>query len=88
MSNEDILVLAKAGFNVTQIAALNQLSKGTQPNQTPAGNVNNTMQQAANPNDMMQFAQLLMAQQPRQETVDDILASVIAPPSNPGNGGK
>lgn len=84
-TQEDILVLARAGFTASQIGALNKV--GTAPATTPATNpttppatVNN------NTNDMLnqilgaiQTNAINATQQPQPQTTDDILAEIINP---------
>ena len=77
-TTNEILVLAKAGFTAQQIGALNSLNNvGTQQ---PV--------QVAQPAQNDMFAQIMaqlqtnainQAQQPQQQTTDEILASIINP---------
>lgn len=85
-TQDDILVLARAGFTASQIGALNKV--GTAPAPAPAPNpttppatVNN------NTNDMLnqilgaiQTNAINATQQPQAQTTDDILAEIINPP--------
>ena len=100
MTNEDILTLARAGFNAQQIAAL----ASVKPAAAPAAQAAAPAAQAAAPaapatsaapatdailaklgvlTDAIQGSALLQSTQPKQETTDDILASIIAPPRKP-----
>ena len=77
----DVLALARAGYNSAQIAMLSGAMTEQQPAQQPA--------QQPGPADFMaelqkltgalQLQNQLNSQQPKPETVDDILASVINP---------
>ena len=64
-NNDDILILAKAGFNAQQIAALNAIGSQVQPQQQ--------MQQMQQPQQQMQ-----QPQQPQQQgaTINDVLNSL------------
>lgn len=83
-TNEDILVLARAGFTASQIGALNKV--GTAPaTQTPPATA------PANNNDMLtqilgaiQTNAINTTQQPQPQTTDDILAEIINPPTKEG----
>lgn len=85
-TNNDILTLAKAGFNAQQIAALGAVS-------TPVQNTQQASAQATAPDPMaqamasLQLQNLLNATQPQMQTTDDILASIINPP-DVNTGGK
>lgn len=96
MTQNDILTLAKAGFTAQQIAALNQV-QNTEVQPTPQSNM--PVQPAAQSNPltdiqtqisqlsgMIQAGAIAGAQQPKKETTDDILASIIMP-SDPSTGG-
>lgn len=105
MTTQDILTLARAGFNAQQIAALSTLagqpspapatapSPATAPTPTPAtaptptpatapasDNVTAMLQKLGVLTDAIQANGLLNANQPKQQTTDDILAAIIAPP--------
>ena len=83
-TNEDILTLAKAGFNASQIAALNTVnaapaaSAASAASAAPAAN-------AATADPLSQIlAQLQQnainaTQQPKVQTADEILAEIINP---------
>ena len=63
-NNDDILILAKAGFNAQQIAALNAIGSQMQPQQQ--------MQQPQQQMQQMQQPQ----QQPQGATINDVLNSL------------
>ena len=69
-NNDDILILAKAGFNAQQIAALNAIGSQMQPQQQ--------MQQPQQ--QMQQMQQPQQPQQPQQQpqgaTINDVLNSL------------
>ena len=95
MTTSEILVLAGAGFNAQQIAALNSLS-GIQQNavQTtvaqvntptlstlPMKNFDSLAQQISALTNTIQAGNILGSQQvPGVQSTDDILASIINPP--------
>lgn len=83
-TNEDILVLARAGFTATQIGALNSVNVA--PPATPA----TPPAQPATPANNDALTQILTAiqtnainatEQPKPQTTDDILAEIINPPT-------
>ena len=94
-NNEDILILAKAGFNAQQIAALNMV--GAQPApapapapapetpETPAAPQGATMDEILKSvqglTQTFQNGFIMGAQQPKPATAEDILANIINPPS-------
>ena len=95
-TNQDILTLAKAGFNAQQIAALNSIGQQmrqpqVQPQVQPQGQ-NATIDDVLNSlNGLTQTFQngfLLNSQQPKPATAEDILAEIINPPTNIKEGGK
>ena len=65
-NNDDILILAKAGFNAQQIAALNAIGSQMQPQQQMQ------MQQPQQQMQQMQQPQ----QQPQGATINDVLNSL------------
>ena len=93
-NNEDILILAKAGFNAQQIAALNMV--GTAPAPTapaptaPAAPAPTAPAQGATVDDVLKSVKdltatfqngfMLNSQQPKPVTAEDILANIINPP--------
>lgn len=83
MKTNDILTLARAGFTAQQISALASIKEPETQTQQTATQANNQMQNnLVNVNDLMQTMQamnILNANQPKTETVDDILASIINP---------
>ena len=100
-NNDDILILAKAGFNAQQIAALNAIGSQMQPQQQmqqPQQQMQQPQQQGATINDVLnsldgltktfQNGFLLSSQQPKQVTAEDILAEIINPPTPTQEGGK
>lgn len=74
-NNDDILILAKAGFNAQQIAALNAIGSQVQPQQQPQQQMQ--MQQPQQPQQPQQQMQQQM-QQPQQQgaTINDVLNSL------------
>ena len=86
MNYEDIILLVKAGYTRDQIAAM-QAPAQTAPAEPeppkPQGIEDLSQMLAAEfakLNDAIVKANLQQAQQPPQESVDDILASIINPP--------
>lgn len=89
-TNDDILVLARAGFTASQIGALNKVGTAPAPaprlvNPAPAGamttpttNNNDTLNQILN---AIQTNAINQTQQPVNQTTDDILAEIINPPT-------
>ena len=87
MTQNDILTLARAGFTAQQISALAQMQpvQQTQPVQQmqpvqqtqPIGDP--FAQQLAQLTQAIQANGILSAQQPKQETAEDVLASIINP---------
>ena len=85
-NNEDILILAKAGFNAQQIAALNMV--GTAP--APTAPAPTAPAQGATVDDVLKSVKdltatfqngfMLNSQQPKPVTAEDILANIINPP--------
>ena len=68
-TNEDILVLAKAGFNASQIAALNTVNAAPATPVDPLSQILAQLQQNA----------INASQQPKVQTADEILAEIINP---------
>ena len=96
MTNEDVLMLAKAGFTAQQIAAMNSVQQNasaqaapevqTQPNQIDMIN-----QQLAALTGAVQAGNIMGMQAAQPQSTDDILAEILAPkpPTQPAtNGGK
>lgn len=93
-SNDDILVLARAGFTAQQIGALNSIQTPVQPTvqtaQTPIQPVQTTPQPVTNANqngdtltqilNAIQSNAINQTSQPARQTTDDILAEIINPP--------
>ena len=79
-TNDDILVLARAGFTASQIGALNKV--GTAPTPAPApttvNNNNDVLNQILG---AIQTSAINSTQQPATPTTDDILAEIINPPT-------
>ena len=95
MTQNDILILAKAGFTAQQIAALNVTQAPAAPAAQAAQAVPETppAPAAAAPLTYEQFQQelqkmaLMGAQQSgKVETADSVLASIINPPANTWEG--
>ena len=94
-NNEDILILAKAGFNAQQIAALNMV--GSQPAPAPApaapaapapapaapqgATMDEILKSVQGLTQTFQNGFIMGAQQPQPVTAEDILANIINPPS-------
>ena len=92
MTQNDILILAKAGFTAQQIAALSVTQAPATP-ATPATPAASAAPAAQAPLTYDQFQQelqkmaLMGAQQSGVvETADSVLASIINPPANTGEG--
>ena len=89
MNYEDIILLVKAGYTRDQIAAMQAPAPAPAPAPAdpeppkPQG-IEDLSQMLASEfaklNDAIVKANLQQAQQPPQESVDDILASIINPP--------
>lgn len=89
-TNDDILVLARAGFTASHISALNKIGSTPATNPTPqlvnpapagamtvpATNNNDTLNQILN---AIQTNAINATQQPATQTTDDILAEIINP---------
>lgn len=96
MTREDILTLAKAGFNAQQIAALNSVQAAPQQAAEPAAqpaqeekptqsdNMAKLMEQLTGIKADIKAANLAGASQPQPETADSILAAIINPPQKEG----
>ena len=84
-TNDDILILAKAGFNATQIAALNQINSAPQqvPQQVPQGaSIDDVLKSVQDLTSSVQKGFLQGSQQPQPLTAEDLLAQIINPPIN------
>ena len=84
----DVLALARAGYNSQQIALLSRAAADQQPAQQqpaqqPAQKTEPTpgdiMQQLQQLTGAIQMQNQLNSQQPQSETVEDILATVLEP---------
>ena len=94
-NNEDILILAKAGFNAQQIAALKMVGAAPAPTPTPApepaptpapaapqgATVDDVLKSVKDLTQTFQNGFIMGAQQPKPVTAEDILANIINPPS-------
>ena len=90
MNYEDIILLVKAGYIRDQIAAMQAPAEPpapptpAEPEPTKPQGIEDLSQmlaaEFAKLNDAIVKANLQQAQQPPQESVDDILASIINPP--------
>lgn len=90
MTRDEILILAKAGFNATQIAALNSIqTPATVPEPAPSPSPSPSPAPAhATATDtatdavlkQLQLLGISSSSQPPKQTTDDILASIINPP--------
>lgn len=89
MKFEDIITLAKAGFTADQISRLASISQPDQPAQPaqpvqpvqPAQPENDFATQLAALTAAIHANGILSSEQPKQETAEDILASIINPPT-------
>ena len=79
MRIEDILALAKAGFTADQISRLAAIPQ-PQPQPQPQPE-NDFAAQLAALTSAIHANGILGSAQPKQETADDILASIINPPA-------
>lgn len=77
-NNDDILILAKAGFNAQQIAALNAIGSQMQPQQPQQQmQMQQPQQQMQQPQQQMQIQQpQQQMQQPQGATINDVLNSL------------
>ena len=87
MEIKDVIALANAGFTKDQIAkiatSINAPAPAPAPVPAPApasSGVDDILKELGIIKDTMQANALLGAQQPKPETTDDILASIINPP--------
>ena len=107
-SNNDILTLARAGFNAQQIAALNTIGSAPAPAPAPAApaapapaapaapapaapapapapaqgaTIDDVLNSITGLTQTFQNGFMLNAQQPKPATAEDILASIINPPT-------
>ena len=84
MKIEDIITLAKAGFTADQIsrfAAISQPQPQTQPQPRPQPQQENDFAaQLSALTAAIHANGILGSEQPKQETAEDILASIINPP--------
>ena len=82
MNFEDILILARAGFTAEQISKISQLHQLSQPVQPvqPVQPENDFAAQLAALTAAIQANGILGSVQTKQETAEDILASIINPP--------
>lgn len=84
-TQEDILVLARAGFTASQIGALNKVgtapAPATNPTTLPATVNNNTNDMLNQILGAIQTNAINATQQPQPQTTDDILAEIINPPT-------
>ena len=76
-NNDDILILAKAGFNAQQIAALNAIGSQVQPQQQMQMQQPQQQMQMQQPQQQMQMQQPQQPQQqPQGATINDVLNSL------------
>lgn len=81
-TNDDILVLARAGFTASQIGALNKVGATPAPAPAPApATVNNNNDVLNQILGAIQTNAINATQQPATPTTDDILAEIINPPT-------
>ena len=89
MNFDDILTLARAGFTAEQISKISQLHQLSQPVQPvrpvqpvqPVQPENDFAAQLAALTAAIHANGILGSEQPKQETAEDILASIINPPA-------
>ena len=82
-NNDDILVLAKAGFSAQQIAALNMVGAQPQPQPQPQGaSIDDVLKSVEGLTKTFQNGFMMSAQQPQPVTAEDILAKIINPPTD------
>ena len=92
MNFDDILILAKAGFTAEQISKISKLRSPEKPaeqeppdkqeppaKQEPAQPENDVAAQLAALTAALQSNAILQSKQPKTETAEDILASIINP---------
>ena len=87
-NNEDILILAKAGFTAQQIAALNTVAPAPEapapapeaPAPAPA-TMDEILKSVQGLTQTFQNGFIMGAQQPKPITAEDVLANIINPPS-------
>lgn len=77
-TNDDILVLARAGFTASQIGALNKVGATPAPAPATVNNNNDVLNQILG---AIQTNAINATQQPATPTTDDILAEIINPPT-------
>ena len=80
MKIDDIITLAKAGFTADQISRFAAISQPVQPVQ-PVQQENDFAAQLAALTAAIHANGILGSEQPKQETAEDILASIINPPA-------
>ena len=88
MELNDILTLGKMGFTAQQVASFAQMQKAQpqqmaqmQPQQmAQMQQIDPLVQQINALTTAVQASSILASQQPKQETADDVLASIINPP--------
>ena len=92
-NNEDILILAKAGFTAQQIAALNSVAPEAPEAPAPApeapapaATMDEILKSVQGLTQTFQNGFIMGAQQPKPVTAEDVLANIINPPS-PKKGG-
>ena len=90
MKIDDIITLAKAGFTADQISRFAAISQPVQPAEQvaqtaqpaqPAQQENDFAAQLAALTAAIHANGILGSEQPKQETAEDILASIINPPA-------
>ena len=98
MTQNDILILAKAGFTAQQIAALSVTQVPAVPAEPPAPAVPPAPPAPAAPpvqapltyeqfqHELQKMALMGAQQSGKVETADSVLASIINPPANTGEG--
>lgn len=91
MTREDILILAKAGFNANQIAALSsvQNQQATAPQVTAPQNqqnsgVDDVLKKLSEMNNALFSQNMGNAAMPQAQSADEVLAQIIAPNTNGG----
>lgn len=80
MTIDDIKLLAKAGFTAAQIGALASVKTPAPAPAAEPPKPTEPVDETAKLIAALQANNLIQAEQPKTETVDDILASIINPP--------
>ncbi len=86
MTNDEILILARAGFTAAQIAALNQTGTAKlEAKEQPKQDEKKT-DRTDEILEMLRMNNLRGAEQPKRQTTDEILAEIINPKESKPDG--